>query len=100
MANNRIKEVRESKGITQAQLARALGVTQGAIQFWENGKREPSIKTLKDVAVILNCEPWELLPLDMQPNFDKRELELLKLLRALNNSPVKTDDSVDESKAG
>lgn len=98
MANNRIKEVRERKGITQGQLAKLLGTTQGAVQFWENGKREPTIQRLKDIAKALDCEPWELLPLDMQPKINPKELELLKLLKALASSD-KMDQDSNNSKA-
>jgi len=35
MFGNNIKELRKEKGLTQTQLAQAVGVTQGAIYFWE-----------------------------------------------------------------
>ena len=98
MADNRIKEIRKEKGITQAQLAKLLGVTQGAIQFWENGEREPTLKTLKDIAKVLNCEAWELLPLDMQPNISQDDWALLRLIRHL--APHKNDSDSEETKAG
>ena len=42
-----IKEIREKRGMTQAELAHAAGLVQGAIisQF-ENGTRHPSFETL------------------------------------------------------
>lgn len=98
MVDNRIKEVRKEKGITQAQLARLLNVTQGAIQFWENGEREPSFNTLRKVAKVLNCEPWELLPRDMQPKISQDDLALIKLLKNMRIN--KNDSETEETKAG
>ena len=40
---NFIREVRVSAGLTQSYLAKELGVTQGAITYWENGKRIPAM---------------------------------------------------------
>ena len=37
----KIKELRVDMGITQAKLAKALGITQDSVSLWENGKRLP-----------------------------------------------------------
>lgn len=37
----RVKGLRNEKGITQPQLAEALGVSKGIISLWECGLREP-----------------------------------------------------------
>lgn len=42
----RLKELRAEKGITQKQLASAIGVSYGAIVGYENGKREPNAKAM------------------------------------------------------
>ena len=36
-----IHELRQQKGLSQAQLAKAIGVSQKAIDFWEKGTNEP-----------------------------------------------------------
>lgn len=38
----RLKELREQKGITQAQLSEATELTVSAISKWERGRRGPS----------------------------------------------------------
>ena len=38
MAQNRIKELRKEKGLTQVELAKALNVSKGAIAMWETRK--------------------------------------------------------------
>ncbi|WP_297466961.1 helix-turn-helix transcriptional regulator [Thermococcus sp.] len=41
---NRLRELREKKGLTQEELARALGVTRQTIIAIEKGKYDPSLK--------------------------------------------------------
>ena len=38
----RLKELRTLKGLSQMQLARAVGISQSAIAKWELGKTEPT----------------------------------------------------------
>ena len=38
----RLKELRAQKGLSQAQLAKATGLSQSAITYWETGKRIPN----------------------------------------------------------
>ena len=42
--------VRKNKGVTQAQVAAELGVTQNAYSNWEKGKAAPSIESLIKLA--------------------------------------------------
>jgi transcriptional regulator with XRE-family HTH domain len=37
----KIKEARSQAGLSQRQLAEAVGVTVRAVRFWEAGQREP-----------------------------------------------------------
>ena len=37
----RLKELRSEKGLSQQQLAKLIGVSQKAIDFWEKGINEP-----------------------------------------------------------
>ena len=47
---NRLKEMRTEKGITQVQLASALGLSKGTIAMWETGKREPNFEMLNTLS--------------------------------------------------
>ena len=44
--DQRLKELRESKNLTLAALAKELGVTYVAVGRWEKGIREPNIDML------------------------------------------------------
>lgn len=50
MATNRIKELRNKKGLSQAQLADELGISNQIISFYENDKREPKIEMWQKLA--------------------------------------------------
>ena len=46
----RLRELRQNKGMTQAELAKALALGESTISFYEADKREPDYQTLKAVA--------------------------------------------------
>lgn len=46
----RIKELRKAHGILQGDLADKINVSQATISGWENGKIEPSMDALRQIA--------------------------------------------------
>lgn len=50
----RIKQCRESRGLTQAQLAQALGKSVETISNFERGKVATSLHTLEQIALVLH----------------------------------------------
>ena len=60
----KIKEFRNKAGLTQKDLADQLHVTYQAVSRWENGDAEPSIETLKEMCVILNCSIEDLFEME------------------------------------
>jgi transcriptional regulator with XRE-family HTH domain len=54
---HRLKTLREEYGMTQAQLAGLAGVTAGLIGQIEQGKVQPSLKTLEKIAHALGVSP-------------------------------------------
>jgi len=55
-------ELRNRKGLTQDQLADAIGVTPHTIRNWEKGRSEPrlTIGQVKALCKALDCSLWEL----------------------------------------
>lgn len=100
MSDNCIKEIRKRKGITQVQLAEMLGVTQGAVQKLETGINDLTSKMMKKLAEVLNVEPWELLPKDMQPDITPEEAEVLRAIRKAKEVTAKTNEISPTTKAG
>ena len=56
-----IKSLRESRGLTQAQLGDAVGVSDKAVSTWESGKREPRMGVVEKLAVFFNVPKSVLL---------------------------------------
>lgn len=51
----RIRQLREEKGMSQRALAKAIGASPKAVNFWENGKVEPSAKFICALADAFEC---------------------------------------------
>jgi transcriptional regulator with XRE-family HTH domain len=56
-----IKNIRKKNNITQEELAEKLNVTRQAVSSWENGKTEPDIETLTNIAQIFDISIDELV---------------------------------------
>lgn len=49
-----LREIRESMHISQTTLAEMVGCTQGAIGHYESGRRNPDLKTCRNLVDALN----------------------------------------------
>lgn len=68
----RLKEVRVSRGLTQAELAERVGVTQHAIAQYEAGRRQPQGEILVRIALVLGVSSAYLMGLTDDPKRDDR----------------------------
>jgi len=100
MTENCIKEIRKRQGITQTELAKMLGVSQGAIQMLETGQRGLDLDWMNKISKALNCEPWELLPKEMQPNITPEEMEVLRAVRKAKSIDSQQNNVSTTTKAG
>lgn len=57
----RLKQFRESRGLTQEQLATAIGVAKTTVTGYERGNREPDVAKIKKLAAALGVSGDELL---------------------------------------
>ena len=57
----KIRLYREKAGISQRELASALGISQAAVAQWEQGTTTPTLENLRKAAVVLGCAPGDLL---------------------------------------
>lgn len=57
-----IKQYREANGMTQAELAAALGVPQSNYSRWERGTVNPSAETLRKIAAVFGCRTDDIAP--------------------------------------
>lgn len=59
--NERLKELRLSKELTQGELAKLTGLGRSALGMYESGKREPNFETLEVIADFFNVDMNYLL---------------------------------------
>jgi putative transcriptional regulator len=63
----RIKEFRVKYDLTQAELAKRVGVRRETIIYLEKGRYNPSLKLAHDIAIILNTKIDELFIFEDTP---------------------------------
>lgn len=70
--NENIAFFRKKRGITQEELANALGVTNQAVSKWESGKCAPDIQLLPDIAEYFNISIDELFGLSVNSDISTK----------------------------
>lgn len=56
---DRIKQVRQSEGLTQAEFAEKIGLSRNFVAMIEIGQRDPSDRTVRDICRVFNVnEIW------------------------------------------
>lgn len=89
MIANRIKSLRESAGMTQAELAKQLGITRSGVNAWEMGVTVPSTQYIVELAQFFGVSTDYLLGLRNGASMDVsgldvRDIEIVhKLIRHL-----------------
>lgn len=58
---NRIKEVIESKGITQVELAERLGKSYNMVNGYVQNRQQPRLEILNEIATILDVDVRDLI---------------------------------------
>lgn len=74
MLNQRIRELRLAKNISQVKLAELLGVTKQSVSNWENDNIQPSIEILIKLAKIFDVSTDYLLALEDSRSIDVSDL--------------------------
>jgi len=83
----RIAYYRKRNGLSQKELAEAIGMSPTALSYYETDKREPNILVLMNLARTLNITGDTLLGLEPHPDTVAQngdECALLRSFRALN----------------
>ncbi|WP_302950065.1 helix-turn-helix transcriptional regulator [uncultured Selenomonas sp.] len=106
MFSSKLKELRAKKGLSQAELAKRLGVTQQAVGRWERDKNLPDNGVLKKISSLFGVSIDFLLdnhtyPKDGLPPLtpkDERQIarDLENMLDSLNGAAAMSDDPDDE----
>lgn len=70
MINDNIKKLRTARGLTQVELATALGVSKQCVSNWENDYIQPSIDMLIKLAAYFKVSTDYLLGLNTSKTID------------------------------
>ncbi len=70
--STRLKRIRLDSGLTQAELADKLGITNRAVGAWESGRSKPRLDKMKELAVLFDTTVADLMgedaPEPVRPN--------------------------------
>lgn len=102
---NNIKRIRKAKKITQKELGEMLGVSQSAINQFENNRSTPKTQTLEKIAQALNVSVSTLMGFDLF-NFElEKNPKIIELfagtgrLQSLHGEPIDiTKEQIEETK--
>ena len=61
MLNERIRQLREARGMTQVELARQLSVTKQSVSNWENNNMQRGVEMAAAIAASRGATPAELV---------------------------------------
>ena len=92
---SRLRELRESKGISQNELSRLSGVSAQVIDRFERGNDHPGFKNAKKLADALGLDPKELIA---QPVVTTRdEFDIHKFARVQSAIDAVIAESIEET---
>lgn len=81
--DNRIKVLRESRGLSLEALATKVGATNQQISLLETGKRRLTVDWLYRLSKALKCHPWEVVDDDAPKPLEPRDIQLLRRFKSL-----------------
>jgi transcriptional regulator with XRE-family HTH domain len=87
MLSTRLKGLRATKQISQADLSNILGVTQQAVGKWERDKTTPDYETLKKIASFFNVTTDYLLGNDTPSPSYYDDPEVAEMANRLKDDP-------------
>ena len=76
MLNERIKELRLARNMSQVELANLLNVTKQSVSNWENDNIQPSVEMLIKISKVFGVTTDYLLGLDDTPRLDVSGLSI------------------------
>lgn len=96
MTADRIKALRESRGWTQAELARRMNMTRNGINSWEQGLSMPSPQSLVDLARLFSVSTDYLLGVERHntvnvTGLDEKDVALIAQLAERLRSAAKNN---------
>lgn len=81
----RLRQLRQARGMTQQELAQKLNLTKASVSAYETSGKYPSVEVLRELAVLFNVSADYLLGLtdDRRIDFTSLTDEQFRLIHAL-----------------
>lgn len=96
-----IKQIRKARGLTQAQLAKMIDVSESMVSQYESEKKSPSNETLLKLGEALDCSVSDIL--DERKAFDfalsAHERDIVQKYRAMDERGRKVVDAVIDAQS-
>lgn len=101
MLNQQIRLLRQSRKMSQVELARKLNVTKQSVSNWENDNIQPSVEMLEKIARVFSVSVDYLLGMDKKECIDVSGLsmetiahlrQLVEDLRKAESDAAKTSE--------
>ena len=88
MFGKNIKELRIEKNMSQKMLADKIGVTQGAVYFWEKEINEPTVGYIIKLATVFGVSIDELLSFELQKDIKEntKRIEMMAMFDKLSET--------------
>ena len=90
----RFREAREKAGLSTYEVAKRIGVSQPAVNQWDNGNKLPSVEMLCKLADLYCVSTDYLLGRENPDDYIPKNNEIIAVesLRALNGKPVRDEN--------
>lgn len=88
MISDKIKNLREQKNITQAELANAIGVTTSAVSAWEKNINEPRMGAVHKLAQYFKVTKSFLVNDENLPIYDSQAIMIAETLIKYENQDL------------
>lgn len=98
---DKIRDLRKNRGLTQAQLAERLGVSQQTIGQWETGKSSPKIQSINKLAQALGVYASALIDSSgssvLTPTDSFSDTHLVAVIQVIRDQMDKYDKQMNDA---
>jgi transcriptional regulator with XRE-family HTH domain len=90
----RLRAIRKQRGVTQVDLAQAIGTTQNIVSDYERGKLRPNTTILTKLAAVLQVSSDEILGIALPSAGAPLSRRFLRRLRAVESLPRRDQEAL------
>ena len=89
---NRLKKLREEKGLKQSELAQMLNISQATLSNWEREVHDPDNENLRKLAQIFGCSTDFLLGYSSSFESERIDRAYFRIAQDAKNSGISPQD--------